>query len=134
MNNKKIGSIVITIVGILMIILSWLYYGKFSFVVGGLGIALIGISIELYLKNKKDTTTENGKSRNMIDMYDERTVLINAKSGEIVNYIMDFCTIIALIVAKLLNVSIVGMVIILSLIIIRLIISPIVKNYYEKRV
>jgi hypothetical protein len=132
MKNKK--CIVITIVGMLMIILSWIYYGKFSFVIDGLGIALIGISIELYLKNEKDSTTDKGKSRNMIDMHDERTVLINAKSGEIVNYIMDFCTIIALIVAKLLNVSMVGMVIILSLIIIRLTISPIVKNYYEKRV
>jgi membrane protein insertase Oxa1/YidC/SpoIIIJ len=134
MNNKKNGSIVITMVGILMIILSFLYYGKFSFIISGLGIALIGISIELYMKDKKDTITENGKSRNTIDMYDERTVFINAKSGEIVNYIMDSCTIIALIIAKLLNVSLVGIIIILSLIIIRLVISPIVKNYYEMRV
>jgi membrane protein insertase Oxa1/YidC/SpoIIIJ len=133
MNNKKMGTIIIIIVGILMVTLSLIYNEKFSFVLGGLGIALIGMSIEFYLKNKKDTTTENGENRNMIAMHDERTVFINAKSGETVNYIMDFCTVIAFILANLLNVSLAGRIIILSLILIRLVINPIVKSYYEKR-
>lgn len=66
--------------------------------------------------------------------YDERTLLINSKSGETTNYIMDFCTLIAFIIAKLFNVSLIGMVIILSLIFIRLLINPITNNYYENRI
>ncbi len=131
LNNKKIGSLIVTIVGILMIILSWLYYKKFNFIISGLGIALIGISIELYLKDKKDTTTESGKSISMIDIFDERTILINSKTGELMNYIMDFCTIIAFIIAKIFNVSLAGMIIILCLILIRLVLSPFIKKFYE---
>ncbi|GAA0182464.1 hypothetical protein SH2C18_48380 [Clostridium sediminicola] len=134
MKNKKFATLITIIIGIFTIIYSWIHYGTFSFIFGGLGIALIGISIEIYLKESKDSTTQNGKSRNIIDMHDERTIFINAKSGELVNYIMDFCTIIALIIAKLLNISLVGMIIILSLILIRLLINPIIRNYYENHV
>lgn len=134
MNSKKLGSAITIIIGISMLVLGWIYYEKFSFVLIGFGIALIGISIELYLKDKKDSTTANGISRNIIDAQDERTIFVNAKSGETMNYIMDFFTVIALIIAKLLNVSLAGIIIILSLIIVRLIITPFVKTYYENRV
>lgn len=134
MSSKKFGFFFTIMIGISMIMLGWTYDRKFSFVVSGLGIALVGISLETYLKNKKDTTTKDGRSRNDIDLHDERTILVNAKSGETVNYIMDFCTVIAFIVAKLLNVSLAGMIIILSLMIIRLIASSAAKSYYENRV
>ena len=53
MNIKRIVSlIIITIIGILMILLSWAHYGKFNFVIGGLCFVLIGIYIEFYLKNR----------------------------------------------------------------------------------
>jgi membrane protein insertase Oxa1/YidC/SpoIIIJ len=134
MKSKNLGNIITLIIGVSMLVLGWIYHEKFSFIFVGLGIALIGISIELYLKNKKDTTTDKGISRNMIDSYDERTILVNAKSGETINYIMGFLTVIALTVAKLLEISLVGMMIILSLMIVRLIITPIIKNYYENRI
>jgi hypothetical protein len=134
MKSKNLGNIITIIIGISMVVLDWIYNERFSFILGGLGIALIGISIELYLKNKKDTTTDKGISRNMIDLYDERTILVNAKSGETINYIMGFSTVIAFTVAKLLEIPLVGQMIILSLMIIRLIITPIIKNYYENRI
>lgn len=117
-----------------MIIWGYLYCEKFGFVLIGFGIALIGLSIELYVKRKKDTTTEDGRSRKEIDRQDERTIFVNAKAGETINSIMDIFTIMAFIVAKLLNVSLVGRIIILSLMIMRQIVSPIVKNYYENRI
>lgn len=134
MNSKKLGSAITIIIGVSMLVLGFIYYEKFSFVLIGLGIAVTVISIELYLKNKNDTTTSNGVSRNMIDLHDERTILVNAKSGETINYIMDFFTVIAFIMAKLLNISLVGMIIILSLMIVRMIVTPLVKNYYENRI
>lgn len=134
MDTKKISTVVAIIIGISMVVLGFVYKGKFNFIIGSLGIALIGLSIELFLENKKDTITENGQSRNKIDIHDERTIFVNAKSGEAMNLIMSFFTIVALIVAKLLNVSSLGITIIASLIMIRLIVNPIVHRYYEKRV
>jgi hypothetical protein len=134
MSNKNLGNIITLVIGISMLLLDLIYYEKFSFILGGIGIALIGISIELYLKDKKDTSTDKGISRNMIDFHDERTIFINAKSGETINYVMGFSTIIAFIIAKLLEIPLVGQMIILSLMIIRLIITPIIKNYYENRI
>ncbi|MBW9153513.1 hypothetical protein [Clostridium estertheticum] len=67
-------------------------------------------------------------------MKDERTILVNAKAGETLEYVMCFATFIAFVVAYLLNVSRIGMDIILSLIILRLILNSIVKKYYESHV
>jgi hypothetical protein len=134
MKSKALRNIITIIIGISMLLFDWIYDEELSFILGGLGIALIGISIELHLKNKKDTATDKGISRNMIDFYDERTILVNAKSGETINYIMGFSTVIAFTIAKSLEISLVGQMIILSLMIIRLIITPVIKNYYENRI
>lgn len=132
MIRKNLGKIISIIIGSLMILGGYLYYDKVGFTLIGAGIALIGVSIELYIERRRDTTTVDGRSRKKIDQQDERTIFVNAKAGETTNYIMDFFTVIAFIIAKLLNVSLEGMIIILSLMILRQIISPIIKNYYEK--
>ncbi|MBX4262775.1 hypothetical protein KTC96_23230 (plasmid) [Clostridium estertheticum] len=133
MKSKNLGYLITTIIGIFMIVLGTMYYENHLFI-RVFGLALTGISIELYFKMKKDTVTKNGISRNDIDMKDERTILVNAKAGETLEYVMCFATFIAFVVAHLLNVSRVGTDIILSLIILRLILNSIIKKYYESHV
>lgn len=129
--ENKAAEIITVIIGAALFVLSILVKGKFDFLIGGMGFALAGIGIELYIKDKNDIKTKDGKSRMEIAEHDERTVLVNARSGETVNYIMTTFTLIAFILACSLNVSFKGRIIILSLIIIRLIATPIVKYYYE---
>ncbi|WP_404451873.1 hypothetical protein LG329_16230 [Virgibacillus necropolis] len=138
MNNNNLRNLIMTIllavIGILVFIISVIESEKLPFGVGALGIALAGISIEVYLKSKNDTKNEKGEKRNEIEKYDERNVLINAKSGETVNFVMDVAIFIAFCLAIYLNISIVGQTLIFSLLVIRMIIRPIVKRYYEKQI
>lgn len=136
MKNKNSRNLFITIflsvIGIGVFIVGSIV-DEVPFGIAGLGIALAGISIQTYLKNKKDTTTEKGEKRSEIEMNDERNVFINAKSGEVVHYIMSGFTFIAAGLSVYLNVSLIGQTLIFSLLIISLIIRPIVKRYYENR-
>lgn len=135
-NNKNLRNLIITIVlagiGIAAMIIGFLGE-EMPFGIAGLGIALAGISIQTYIKNTRDRTTEKGEKRSEIEMHDERNVLINAKSGETVNFIMSGFTLIAAVLSVYLNVSVIGQTLIFSLLIISLIIRPIVKRYYENR-
>lgn len=136
MNNKELRNLIITIVlsviGIGAFVIS-LIGDEVPFGIGGLGIALAGISIQTYIENKRDTTTEKGEKRSEIEVHDERNVLINAKSGETENFIMSGFTLIAAVLSVYLNVSAAGQTLIFSLLIISLIIRPLVKRYYENK-
>ncbi|QST01146.1 hypothetical protein IMZ31_06175 [Pontibacillus sp. ALD_SL1] len=103
------------------------------FGVAGLGVALAGISIEVYIRHIRDTKTATGKKRSEIEKYDERNVLINAKSGEAVNLIMDAFIVIAAILSIYLQLSIIAQTLLFSLLIIRIAVRPIVKRYYDLR-
>ncbi|WP_345240912.1 hypothetical protein [Pontibacillus salipaludis] len=99
--------------------------------VAGLGVALAGISIEMYVRNKRDTTTPSGEKRSEIEKNDERNVLINAKSGEAVNLIMDAFIVMAALLSVYLQLSTVAQTLLFSLLIIRIAVRPIVKRYYD---
>lgn len=134
MNNKILRNLITTFIlsgiGIIIFIIGILN-DQIPFGIAGLGFALTGISLEVYLKNKKDTMTENGEKRSDIERYDERNILVNARSGESVNFIMDICTFIVACLSVYLSISLIGQILIFSLLIIRIIIRPIVKQYYE---
>lgn len=136
MKNKNLRNLIITIflsvIGIGVFIFGLIADGV-PFGIPGLGLGLAVISIETYLKNKKDTTTEKGEKRSEIEMNDERNVFINAKSGETANYFMNIFILIAAGLSVYLNVSLIGQTLIFSLLILSLIIRPIVKKYYENK-
>lgn len=134
MSKNNLSYTISLLMGISIIVLSCIIKTKANYIIMGLGIAIIGFFTETYFKKRKDTITSDGKSRNEIEITDERNILINAKSGETTNYIMTFTTLVAFITAKYLNVSLTGMIIILSLIVIRQVVNFISNRYYQNRI
>lgn len=134
MNNKILRNLIMTIIlatiGILVFIVG-LINDQIPFGIAGLGFALVGITIEVYLKNKNDIVTKNGEKRSEIERYDERNIMINAKSGKTVNILMDICTFIIAGLSVYLNISLIGQILIFSLLLVRIIIRPVIKGYYE---
>lgn len=131
--NSSVRNVIIMI-ALATVGLSTFIFGvvkDLPFGVAGLGIALAGISIEVYVRNKRDTTTASGEKRSEIEKNDERNVLINAKSGEAVNFIMDAFIVIAALLSVYLQLSAVAQTLIFSLLIIRIVVRPVVKRYYE---
>jgi len=136
MKNKKIRNLIIMLIlvtaGVAVFIIG-ITNDQIPFGIAGLGFALAGISIEIYLKTKKDAVTEKNEKRSDIERYDERNVLINAKSGETINAVMDICTLIVAGLSVYFNVSVIGQTLIFSLLIIRIVVRPIIKVYYENQ-
>lgn len=131
--NSNVRNVIIMI-GLATVGLSTFIFGvvkDLPFGVAGFGIALAGISIEVYVRNKRDTTTASGEKRSEIEKNDERNVLINAKSGEAVNFIMDAFIVIAALLSVYLQLSTAAQTLIFSLLIIRIVVRPVVKRYYE---
>ncbi|GGD09768.1 hypothetical protein [Pontibacillus salipaludis] len=130
---NSIRNLIITIVLATTGIATFIYglVKDLPFGVAGLGVALAGISIEMYVRNKRDTTTASGEKRSEIEKNDERNVLINAKSGEAVNMIMDAFIVMAALLSVYLQLSAVAQTLLFSLLIIRIVVRPVVKRYYE---
>ena len=128
---KLITAVILACTGIFIFVMSNI--NDWPFGIGGLGIALTGISIQTYIEHRKDKVTEKGEKRSDIEVHDERNVWVNAKSGETMNSIMDFLTLIAFIVSIYLDVSLTAQVLIFSLLLFRILISPVVKKVYQNQ-
>lgn len=134
MNTKHVRNLILTIVlaGIgIGTFITGIVNDDLPFGVAGLGFALAGISIEMYIRSRKDTTTASGEKRSEIEKNDERNILINAKSGEAVNWIMDGMIAVAFVLSVYLDASTIGQTLLFSLLMVRIIIRPIVKRFYE---
>jgi hypothetical protein len=126
-------TVVFSVVGVLALVVSIVESERVPFGVGGLGIAVAGFSIEMYLRKRRDTKNERGIKRSEIEKNDERNILINAKTGETSNMVMDIITVIVLFLAIYLEISHVGQLLIFSILLTRVIIHPIVKRFYEHK-
>ncbi|KGP92406.1 hypothetical protein N780_01995 [Pontibacillus chungwhensis BH030062] len=133
--NSRVRNVIVMIVLATTGIGTFIYglVEDLPFGVAGLGLALAGISIEVYIRNRRDTTTANGEKRSEIEKNDERNVLIHAKSGEAVNLIMDAFIVIAALLSVYLKLSTVAQTLLFSLLIIRIMVRPLVKRYYDVR-